>query len=65
MRDEVRAEIAAINGQIDHLEDPRACYARVQRRIRELRSEGRTIPGDLARLERHLMAECMAESQGR
>jgi hypothetical protein len=65
MRDEVRAEIAAINGQIDHLEDPRACYARVQRRMRELRAAGRAIPEDLARLERHLVAECMAESQGR
>lgn len=65
MPDEVQAVIAAINGQIDHLEDPRACYAKVRSRIGELRAAGRSVPEDLARLERHLAAQCMAESQGR
>jgi hypothetical protein len=47
------------------LEDPRACYAAVKKRMGELRAAGRKVPEDLARLERHLIVECTAESQGR
>lgn len=46
-------------------DDPRACYALVQQRIREYRKAGNTVPDDLVRMERSLMTECMAASQGR
>ncbi len=46
-------------------DDPRACYAIVKRRITEYRDAGRNVPDDLVRIERTLMTECMAASQGR
>lgn len=46
-------------------EDPRRCYALVQERIREYRASGLKVPDDLSQLERRLMTECMAASQGR
>jgi hypothetical protein len=46
-------------------DDPRACYALVQQRIREYRKAGNSVPDDLVRMERSLMTECMAASQGR
>lgn len=46
-------------------DDPRRCVALVQQRIREYRQTGTSIPDDLVRLERTLMTECMAASQGR
>lgn len=46
-------------------EDPRRCYALVKDRIRACRDQGRAVPDDLFRLERLLMTECLAESQGR
>ena len=46
-------------------DDPRRCYALVQQQIRACRQAGARIPEDLKRLERTLMAECLAESQGR
>lgn len=59
-------DIADLVQQMEQSEDdPRACYALVQRRIREYRQAGRSVPDDLARMERSLMTECMAASQGR
>ncbi len=46
-------------------DDPRRCVALVQQRMREYRQTGTSIPEDLVRLERRLMTECMAASQGR
>jgi chorismate mutase len=61
----MQAEIAEISQRIDEIEDPRRCYALVQERIRRLRAEGTRVPADLERMERQLMVECLAESQGR
>lgn len=65
MSDQMQSEIAEINGQMEAIEDPRQCYALVQERIRTYRARGITIPDDLARIERQLLTECLAESQGR
>ncbi|HMN36230.1 MAG TPA: hypothetical protein PKD49_00760 [Hyphomicrobium sp.] len=46
-------------------DDPRRCYALVHQRISECRQSGNIIPEDLKRLERALLEECFAESQGR
>jgi hypothetical protein len=46
-------------------DDPRRCYALVQRRINELRQSGRDVPEHLMRMERNLRQECLSESQGR
>ena len=46
-------------------DDPRRCVALVQQRMREYRQTGTSIPEDMVRLERRLMTECMAASQGR
>lgn len=46
-------------------DDPRRCYALVQQKIREYRQAGDNVPDDLVRMEKTLMTECLAESQGR
>lgn len=46
-------------------DDPRRCYALVRDRISAVRQSGGKVPDHLVRLERALMAECMAQSQGR
>ena len=59
-------EIAELVQQMEQSEDdPRRCYAIVQQRIREYRQAGHSVPDDLARIEKTLMTECMAASQGR
>jgi hypothetical protein len=59
-------EIADLVQQMEQTaDDPRQCYAIVQQRIAEVRQMGAQVPEDLARLERTLMVECLAESQGR
>ncbi len=51
--------------EIETTEDPRAAFAIVQDRIREYRSAGWAVPDDLIRVERTMMTDFMAESQGR
>ncbi len=58
-------DLTVIMTQIEDKDDPREALAIVQSRIREYRSAGWAVPDDLARVERHLMTEFMAESQGR
>lgn len=65
MSDQMQSEIADLNTQMEQIEDPRRCYALVQEKIRGYRQEGRTVPKDLALLEKQLMTDCLAESQGR
>ena len=66
MGSEQNADFAELVTQMEQSEDdPRRCVALVQQRIRQYRQTGETIPDDLVRLERSLMTECMAASQGR
>lgn len=59
-------DIADLVHQMEQSEDdPRACYALVKERISAYRSRGNAVPDDLARMEKTLMTECMAASQGR
>lgn len=58
-------DFAVVIGEIHSTDDPREAYAIVQDRIREYRSAGWAVPDDLIRIERNLMTEFMAESQGR
>jgi hypothetical protein len=59
------AEIAVLLTSIDDHDDPRDAYALLQARIREYRSAGWSVPEELIRVERTMMTEFMAESQGR
>jgi hypothetical protein len=65
MSDQMQSEIAELNHRMEELEDPRDCYALVKERINTYRSSGERVPDDLTRMERQLMTECMAQSQGR
>jgi hypothetical protein len=65
MANQMQSEIAELNTELEEVEDPRDCYAMVQARIRRYRQAGRKVPEDLALIERRLMNECMAASQGR
>lgn len=65
MSEQMHSEIANLNSQMESLDDPRQCYALVKERIHQYRNSGATVPDDLARMERHLLTECLCESQGR
>lgn len=59
-------DVAELVRQMEQSEDdPRRCYALVKERINAFRNSGRHVPDDLVRMERALMTECMAASQGR
>ena len=59
-------DIAELVQQMEQSEDdPRQCYALVKKRISEYRQSGSAVPDDLVRMEKSLMTECMAASQGR
>jgi hypothetical protein len=59
------ADIAVLLTSLDDHDDPRDAYALLQERIREYRSAGWSVPEELIRIERSMMTEFMAESQGR
>ena len=65
MANQMQSEIAELNSELEDVEDPRECYAMVEERIRRYRQAGKKVPDDLALIERRLMNECMAASQGR
>jgi hypothetical protein len=58
-------EMSRFIAGIDETEDPRQAWAAVKQRIEAMRLAGRAVPDVLVKVERQLMAECMAESQGR
>lgn len=58
-------DFSVVMDEIQSADDPRQAYAIVQTRIRQYRSAGWAVPDDLIRVERNLMTEFMAESQGR
>jgi hypothetical protein len=58
-------DIAVLMTALDAHDDPRDAYALVQERIREYRSAGWSVPDELIRVERTMVTEFMAESQGR
>ena len=62
---QMQGEIAQLNSELEQSDDPRECYAKVQAKIRKYRQDGIKIPDDLALIEKRLVAECMAASQGR
>lgn len=65
MTDQMQSEIVELNLTVEQIDDPRSSYAIVKERIRRYRSLGRQVPEELSRLERHLVTECLHESQGR
>ncbi len=65
MSNQMQAEIAELNSELEQTDDPRECYAKVQAKIRSYRQAGMRVPDDLALIEKRLVTECMAASQGR
>ncbi len=65
MSDQMQAEIADLNVRLDQMDDPRQCWVLLQEKIGQMKSAGWVIPEDIKIMERQLMAECLAESQGR
>lgn len=62
---EDRVEIRKLMSTIDDQEDPRQSFALVQEKIASLRRRGQKVPDELRRIERVLVTELCAESQGR
>jgi hypothetical protein len=50
---------------IEDRDGPRAAYAALQARLKDLHREGAQVPQPLSMLEQRLLVECCAESQGR
>lgn len=65
MSNQMQGEIAQLNSELEQTDDPRECYAKVLAKIRRYRQAGIKVPDDLALIEKRLVAECMAASQGR
>ncbi len=65
MSDQMQSEIEDLNLQMEGIEDPRRCYVLVQEHINSYREKGSDVPNDLKVLEKQLLTECLAESQGR
>jgi hypothetical protein len=59
------SDIAVLLTSIEDQDDMRDAYAMLQERISEYRSAGWSVPDELIRVERSMMTEFMAESQGR
>lgn len=62
---QMQGEIEQLNSELEQSDDPRECYAKVQAKIRRYRQAGIKVPDDLALIEKRLVHECMAASQGR
>jgi hypothetical protein len=65
MANQMQSEVAELNVELEDMDDPRECYARVHAKIRQYRQAGLNVPEELALIEKRLMAECLAASQGR
>jgi hypothetical protein len=65
MPNQMQSEIAELNVELEQTDDPREAYSKVQAKVRRYRQAGIKVPDDLALIEKRLMAECMAASQGR
>jgi hypothetical protein len=63
--EKLREDFTVLMTKIEDEDDPRAAYAIVQDRIQEYRTAGWAVPDDLIRVERKMMTDFMAESQGR
>jgi len=57
--------ISDAHDTFEEADDPRMMFARVQKQIETYRAQGAPVPKDLERLQRQLMSECAAMSQGR
>jgi hypothetical protein len=61
----MQGEIAQLNSELEQTNDPRECYMKVQAKIRGYRLAGIKVPDDLVLIEKRLVVECLAASQGR
>lgn len=62
---QMASEIASLSQQMEAMENPRDCYVLVRERIERIQQMGGGVPAELSRLEKSLLTECLAESQGR
>ncbi|HWK33094.1 MAG TPA: hypothetical protein VNR51_05390 [Hyphomicrobium sp.] len=65
MSNQMQGEIAQLSWELEQTDDLREGYAKVQAKIRGYRQAGMRVPEELTLLEKQLVAECMAASQGR
>lgn len=65
MSNQMQGEIEQLNSELEQTDDPREGYAKVLAKIRRYRQAGIKVPDDLALIEKRLVSECMAASQGR
>jgi hypothetical protein len=65
MTNQMQSEIAQLNVELEQTDDPREAYAMVLAKIARYRQAGQKVPEELALIEKRVVHECMAASQGR
>jgi hypothetical protein len=63
--EKLQEDVTVLLTRIEGEDDPRQAYAMVRSRIQEYREAGWAVPDTLIRVERKMMTDFMAESQGR
>lgn len=61
----VNADTKSLFEQLESLEDPRLCVAKIREEMARYKQAGLSVPDDLVRSERRFQTECMLQSQGR
>ena len=61
----VDGDIKELFKELEDIDDPRQCVARIRERMAQYALAGRLVPDDLVRTERRFQTECMLQSQGR
>lgn len=59
------ADIKELFQELDAIDDPRQCVAKIRQQMAKFTDAGVTVPDDLVKTERRFQTECMIQSQGR
>ncbi|MCB1512241.1 MAG: hypothetical protein KDJ36_15180 [Hyphomicrobiaceae bacterium] len=62
---ELSSEIRHLARVIGDAEDPRQAIRTVRDRVQAIKAQGRSVPAEIKQIEKRLMDECIAASQGR
>jgi len=59
------ADIKKLFQELETIDDPRQCVAKIRVQMAKFTAAGVTVPDDLVKTERRFQTECMIQSQGR
>lgn len=62
---ELNSEMRKLARVIENADDPRHAISQVRESIEAIKAQGQKVPAEMVRLEKRLVDECIAASQGR